>query len=46
MGHGASCKWLVSKLLGSMMPSVAGVVGVVGRIDYVAVVVADDMGCC
>jgi hypothetical protein len=25
---------------------VAGVVEVVGRIDYVVVVMADDMGCC
>jgi hypothetical protein len=44
--HGASCKWLASRLLGYVVPSCCGVVEVVGRIDYVVVVVANDMGLC
>jgi hypothetical protein len=35
-GHGASCKWLASGLLGSVVPSCGGVVG-----SYVAVMMVD-----
>jgi hypothetical protein len=46
VGHDTSCKWLASGLLGSVVSSCDVVVEVVGRIGYVAVVVANDMGCC
>jgi hypothetical protein len=38
-GHGASCKWLASGLLGSVVPSCGGGGGMVG--SYVAVMMVD-----
>jgi hypothetical protein len=42
LGHGASCRWLASGILGLQCRITAVVVEVVGNIGYAVVIVADD----